>query len=128
MSTQHVPIGFVDEAGEPVLLPKPKAWLGTKDQAYSAALERARSYYASDLLYSADDFNALKAQRDELLAALNAAHHAMAEVYHAQTNPNWFTHGQKGASKHEVHWLRKGIDQAREAIAKAKGDGGASHG
>lgn len=102
MSTQHVPIGFVDEAGEPVLLPKPKAWLGTKDQAYSAALERARTYYASDLLYSADDFNALQAQRDELLVHLQKAISAQERATAGIARLDW-------------------LPGARSAIAKANG-------
>lgn len=86
MTAYRAPVGFIDEAGKPVLLPKPRAWLGAKDQTYSDELERARTYYASDLLYSADDFNALRAQYDALLercAGLDAA----AET-HTKVNPH----------------------------------------
>lgn len=86
MTAYYAPVGFIDEAGEPVLLPKPRAWLGIKDLVYGSALERAYTYYASDLLYSADDFNALRAQYEALLercAGLDAA----AET-HTKVNPN----------------------------------------
>lgn len=117
MSTQQVPIGFVNEAGDPVLLPEPKAWLGTKDRAYAAALERARTYYASDLLYSAGSFNAMQAQRDELLAALTELMAAEEEQQKARGGP-WV---QRPIPNDVQMRVRLAWQRAHTAVAKASG-------
>jgi len=67
-----------------------------------------------------EHFNALKAERDELLEALKTALQAFAEINHARTRPDWFTNGRQAAVQHEIMWSQRGVEAARAAIARAE--------
>lgn len=50
-ATHGEPVGYLDETGEPRLLPKPRAWID-RDKECEQALRDAKEYFADSLLYT----------------------------------------------------------------------------
>lgn len=61
----------------------------------------------------------LIAAAPELLEALKTARQALLELNRAHTDPNWFTHGKRGADQHYITWERKAANAIHTALAKA---------
>lgn len=65
----------------------------------------------------------LRQEREELLAVSETLQQAVREMTHARKNPNWFTDGYEGATRHFFAWSQRGLDAAStldSAIAKVK--------
>lgn len=58
-----------------------------------------------------------KGEPTRLRAALEVVQQAFVEMYHARTNPNWFTHGKQAADSHFFEWHRKGVEALATAMA-----------
>jgi DNA repair exonuclease SbcCD ATPase subunit len=70
-----------------------------------------------DLIATAKEAERLKAERDELHAAIKTANQALFEVAHAQHNgPEWYTRGESGLRQQVAMWVQRGL----EAIAKVQ--------
>jgi hypothetical protein len=70
---------------------------------------------------AADELRRLSGERDGLLTALEDARAALSEIRHAHMNPGWFTKGEAAANQHIHTWMRRGLDGANAAIARATG-------
>jgi hypothetical protein len=48
---EQEPVGYIDERGNPVLLPPRRTWMG-RDKEYEQALARAKNCHSDSLLYA----------------------------------------------------------------------------
>lgn len=82
-----------------------------------ATFERKNFNTLMNLIATAKEVERLKAERDELHAAIKTANQALLEVAHAQYNgPEWYTRGESGLRQQVAMWVQRGL----EAIAKVQ--------